>query len=196
MLQVWSRNDIPCVRLVRTPILNRTIAWWRHWTATTRMLWGTLLFSTFFVCHVTSRSLVRDTIFINKDYSELHSCSCSQMTSTCNCVFCVWIFQESPTREHRKWCSSSAQWILYRSRRNVFSSTLTTSATFRGQLQKESLWNICWRMTMSMSMSLSWQHRSWWTPLMTKSMRSRCLTSVCWFLTNVITPRKNIRTTK
>ena len=59
---------------------NRTFAWWRHLTKTTRMLWGK--FSIFFFCE---ESLVRDTIYITKVFSEMHSGSCSQVTASCRC---------------------------------------------------------------------------------------------------------------
>ena len=61
---------------------NRAFAWWRHLTTTTRMLWGKLLYSVFFFCE---ESLVRDTNLHNKDCSEMHSGSCSQMTSSWIC---------------------------------------------------------------------------------------------------------------
>ena len=48
------------------------------------MLWGKLLYSViFFFCE---ESLVRDTNLHNKDCSEMHSGSCSQMTSSCKCA--------------------------------------------------------------------------------------------------------------
>ena len=63
---------------------NESLAWWRHFTTSTRMLWGKLLYSVFFFCE---ESLLRDTNLHNEDCSEMHSGSCSQMTSSCKCLF-------------------------------------------------------------------------------------------------------------
>ena len=51
------------------------------------MLWGKLLYSVFvFFCE---ESLMRDTNLHNKDCSEMHSGSCSQMVSSCKCPILV-----------------------------------------------------------------------------------------------------------
>ena len=58
-------------------VINKTF------TSSTRMLWGKLLYSVFCCCR--EESLVRDTNLHYKDCSEMHSGSCSQMTSSCRC---------------------------------------------------------------------------------------------------------------
>ena len=58
-------------------------AWWRHLTTTTRMLWGKLMYSVFFL-------LRRIACAWHKNYSKMHSGSCSQMTSSCKCPIEAW----------------------------------------------------------------------------------------------------------
>ena len=56
------------------------LAWWRHLTKTTRMLWGKLLYSGCLLLWRIARAWHN---LHNKDCSEMHSGS--QMTSSCKC---------------------------------------------------------------------------------------------------------------
>ena len=83
----WSVNILS---IVHSPI--------RHlhddviWLQLPECFEASVLYSVFFFCE---ESLVRDTNLHYKDYSEMHSGSCSQMTSSCQCplvLLCVCLF--------------------------------------------------------------------------------------------------------
>ena len=58
---------------------NRTIAWWRHWLQLPECFEASYCIQYFFFCE---EALMRDTDLHYKDCSEVHSGSCSQLTSS------------------------------------------------------------------------------------------------------------------
>ena len=75
---------------------NRTFTWWRHYNYQ-NALRQAIVFCIFCVCE---ESLLRDTNLHNKDWSEMHSGRCSQMTSPCICPTCEKPFECQPRAKH------------------------------------------------------------------------------------------------
>ena len=90
-------------------LVTRAFVWWRHLNTTTRMLWGKLLYSIFSLLWRIVHAWHKSTL---QSCSEMHSGSCSQMTSSWKCPIEYTEFIKKMAGARRTWDWAPERGIL------------------------------------------------------------------------------------